>query len=88
MVGALEEIFEEMGVRGIQWNRKDSAGGLYLESATVLVGKHPAGQFGQLSPIIARQYDFRDAVLLAEFNLDFLLQTGQSDIIRANMPIP
>jgi phenylalanyl-tRNA synthetase beta chain len=72
--GVLEELFEQIGTRGAQWVRNEPSPALYVESATVLVGKHPAGQLGQLHPLIARKYDLRDAVLLAEFNLDFLLQ--------------
>lgn len=47
---------------------------MFLESATVsLGGKLPLGEFGQLSPALAKKYDLRDAVLLAELNLDQLL---------------
>jgi len=31
------------------------------------------GQMGQLSPVLAKKYDLRDAVFLAELNLDQLL---------------
>ena len=71
--GIIEELFEQIGIRGVQWQRNESAGPLYVESASVLIGKHRAGEAGQLNPITARKYDLRDAVLLAEFNLDFLL---------------
>ena len=71
--GLIEELFEQLGIRGVQWLRNEHAGPLYLESATVLVGKHRAGELGQLNPITARKYDLRDAVLVAEFGLDFLL---------------
>ncbi len=73
MKGMVEELFEQLGVRGVQWNRNAESTALYLESATVVIGKHPAGEVGQLNPITARKYDLRDSVLLAEFNLDFLL---------------
>ena len=66
-------MFAQLGIRGVQWQRNEHTGPLYLEFATVLIGKHPAGELGQLNPITARKYDLRDSVLLAEFNLDFLL---------------
>ena len=44
----------------------------------MLIGKHRAGEMGQLNPITARKYDLREAVLLAEFNLDFLLSRRNS----------
>ena len=71
--GLLEEFFEQFGVRGITYNRRPEATGLFLESATVNLGKFQIGELGQLSPILARQYDLRDAVLLAELNCDTLL---------------
>ncbi len=71
--GVVEELLAQLGVRGVQWQRNESTSPLYLESASVLVGKQPAGEVGQLSPVIARKYDLRDPVLIAEFNLDFLL---------------
>ena len=38
-----------------------------------LGGKLPLGELGQLLPPLAKKYDLRDAVFLAEFNLDLLL---------------
>src|SRR5438046_1556992 len=47
---------------------------MFLESATIaLGGKLPLGELGQLSPALAKKYDLRDAVFLAELNLDQLL---------------
>jgi phenylalanyl-tRNA synthetase beta chain len=71
--GVVEELFEQLGIRGVQWTRQAEATALYLESAGLLIGKNPAGEIGQLNPVTARKYDLRDPVLLAEFNLDFIL---------------
>jgi phenylalanyl-tRNA synthetase beta chain len=71
--GLLEELFEQLGVRGVQWQRNEAASALYLESATILIGKQRVGEIGQLNPLTARKYDLRDPVLLAELSLDFLL---------------
>ncbi len=71
--GILEQLFEQRGVRGVQWTRNAESPPLYLGSATVQIGKQSAGEIGQLSPVVARKYDLRDPVLLAEVNLDFLL---------------
>jgi phenylalanyl-tRNA synthetase beta chain len=47
---------------------------LFLESATLaLGGKLQLGQMGQLLPTLAKRHDLRDAVLLAELDLDQLL---------------
>jgi phenylalanyl-tRNA synthetase beta chain len=46
---------------------------LFLESATISLGKNQIGEVGQLLPALAKKYDLRDAVFLAELNLDLLL---------------
>ena len=72
--GLVEELLEQFGVRGIVFTRREAATGLFLESATItLGGKLPLGELGLVSPVLAKKYDLRDAVLLAELNLDQLL---------------
>jgi phenylalanyl-tRNA synthetase beta chain len=44
-----------------------------VESATIHLGKFQIGEFGLVLPMLAKRYDLRDAVLLAELNLDSLL---------------
>jgi phenylalanyl-tRNA synthetase beta chain len=79
--GLIEEFLEQFGLRGQNYVRRADSTTLLLESATVQLGKFQLGEFGQLLPPLARQYDLRDAVLLAELNLDQLLarrNTGKS----------
>jgi phenylalanyl-tRNA synthetase beta chain len=71
--GALEEFFDQFGLRGINFTRREAPTSLFSESAAIQLGKLPLGEIGQLLPAIARQYDLRDAVLLAELDLDMLL---------------
>jgi phenylalanyl-tRNA synthetase beta chain len=71
--GLLEEFLDQFGVRGQNYVRQPDSTALFLESATVQLGRFQLGKFGQLLPPLARQYDLRDAVLLAELNLDLLL---------------
>jgi phenylalanyl-tRNA synthetase beta chain len=71
--GALEEFLDQFGLRGVTWTRHEPSRSLYLESAAIRLGKLPLGEIGQLSPALARQYDLRDAVLLAELDFDELL---------------
>jgi len=72
--GLLEEFLEKLGLRGVAWVRLDQVSAVFLESASLaLGGKVPLGQFGQLLPALARQYDLRDPVLLAELDLNQLL---------------
>jgi phenylalanyl-tRNA synthetase beta chain len=72
--GILEEFFEQFGIRGVTWTRRTEPTSLFIESAAVaLGGKLPLGELGQLSPLLAKRYDLRDAVFLAELSLDQLL---------------
>ncbi len=71
--GMLEEFLEQFGLKGVSYARRAEGTALFLESATVHLGKTSIGEFGQLLPPLARKYDLRDAVLLAELDLDQLL---------------
>jgi phenylalanyl-tRNA synthetase beta chain len=73
--GLVEEFLEQFGLRKVSfsaWNVKSES---FLELAAVsLPGeKNNFGVIGQLLPPLAKKYDLRDAVFLAELNLDQLL---------------
>ena len=73
--GILDELFTHLGLRGISYLKRPESTFLFLESATLnLGGKLLLGQLGQLQPKLGKQYDLRDPVLLAEVDLDVLLQ--------------
>jgi phenylalanyl-tRNA synthetase beta chain len=84
--GLLESFFEQFGLRGLTFNRRSESTALFLESATIHLGKFQVGEFGQLLPALAKQYDLRDAVLLAEMNLDVLL--ARRNTARSFRPLP
>jgi phenylalanyl-tRNA synthetase beta chain len=71
--GLIEEFFDQFGLRGMTYVRRPESTGLFLESATIQLGKQTLGELGQLLPPLAKKYDLRDAVFLAELNLDLLL---------------
>jgi phenylalanyl-tRNA synthetase beta chain len=71
--GIIEEFLEQFGLRGFTFARRDKPTTLFIESATVQLGKLELGQMGQLSPILARRYDLRDPVFLAELDVEMLL---------------
>ena len=71
--GLMEEFLDQFGMRGITWSRRSESTALFLESATVHLGKFVLGELGSLLPALGKQYDLRDTVLLAELNLDQLL---------------
>jgi phenylalanyl-tRNA synthetase beta chain len=84
--GLLEEFLEQFGLRGLNYARRQNSTALLLESATVHLGRFQLGEFGQLLPPLARQYDLRDAVLLAELNLDLLL--ARRNTTKSFRPLP
>jgi phenylalanyl-tRNA synthetase beta chain len=84
--GLLEEFLEQFGLRGVNYARRADSTALFLESATVNLGRFQLGEFGQLLPPLARQYDLRDAVLLAELNLDLLL--ARRNTAKSLRPLP
>jgi len=71
--GVLEEFLEQFGLRGVTWVRREESRPFFLESAAICLGKMQLGEIGRLSPEQARRHDLREAVLLAELDLDELL---------------
>jgi len=85
--GMVEEFLEQFGVRGVTFMRRAETAVMYLESAAItLGGKLPLGEMGQLSPALAKKYDLRDAVFLAELNLDQLL--ARRNQAKSFKPLP
>ncbi len=84
--GVLEEFFEQFGLRGMTFARQAESTALFLESAVILQGKNQVGEFGQLLPALAKKYDLRDAVLLAELNLELLL--ARRNPAKSFKPLP
>jgi len=85
--GVLEEFLEQFGLRGFGFTRRTESTSIFLESAGIaLGGKLALGEFGQLLPALAKRYDLRDAVFLAELNLDQLLARRNAG--RSFKPLP
>ena len=88
--GLVEDLLEHFGLRGITFVRRDASTALLLESAAItLGGKLPLGELGQLLPALAKKYDLRDAVFLAELRLDELLaRRNPAKSFKALPPFP
>ncbi len=84
--GVLEEFGDQFGVRGLSYVKDTGPNSLFLESASILLGKQTVGELGQLLPPLAKAYDLRDAVLLAELNLDLVL--SRRNTAKAYKPLP
>jgi phenylalanyl-tRNA synthetase beta chain len=71
----------------VAFARRAENAALFLESAAItLGGKLPLGEMGQLTPVLAKKYDLRDAVFLAELNLDQLL--ARRNPAKSFKPLP
>ncbi len=85
--GLVEEFLEQFGLRGVAFGKRADSTALLLESAAVtLGGRVPLGELGQLQPALAKKYDLRDAVFLAEFSLDLLL--AKRNPAKSFRPLP
>ena len=85
--GIVEQFLEHFGVRGVFFNRRAEATDWLIESAAVSLGGRLAlGEIGLVSPLVARRYDLKDPVLVAELNLDRLVDKRNSG--RAFKPLP
>ncbi len=71
--GVLDEFFDRYGIRGLSYARRSEPTRLFIESAVIQLGKQALGEFGQIHPLLAKEYDLRDPVFLAELNFDLLL---------------
>ena len=72
--GVVEELLDSLGVFGVQFALRETPTTLMLESAEIQMGKQVIGQLGQLQPALGKRYEAREAVYLAELDLDVLLQ--------------
>jgi phenylalanyl-tRNA synthetase beta chain len=85
--GLLEDLIGHFGLRGITFGKRAEPTVLFLDSANVtLGGKLPLGELGQLLPPLAKKYDLRDAVFLAELRLDELL--ARRNPAKSFKPLP
>ena len=84
--GAVEEFLQRFGITAAAFVRQSGASLCFLEHAAIQLGRQTLGQMGQLLPALAKQYDLRDPVLLAEFDLDLLL--ARRNTKKSFKPLP
>ncbi len=84
--GIIEEMGDQFGVPSFRYIRSPENQTLYLESASLCLGDTQLGEIGQLRPQLAKAYDLRDPVLVAELNLDTLL--AHRNRMAAFQPLP
>ncbi len=84
--GLLETFLEQFGLRGVTYVRRPEPTPLYIESATIHLGKMVLGELGQLQPLLAKRYDLRNGAFFAELNMDLLL--ARRNTARQFKPLP
>ncbi|MBK9139848.1 MAG: phenylalanine--tRNA ligase subunit beta [Verrucomicrobia bacterium] len=85
--GVLEELFDHLGLRGVAYARRAENPPFFIESAALsLGGKVPLGEMGQLCPTLAKRFDLRQPVFLAELDLDQLL--ARRNPTKSFKPLP
>ena len=72
--GLVDTFLDTFGIRGFSW-RTETCGQneFFVEKASLCLGKNVLGTIGQLMPLIARDYDIKDSVFMAELDLDRLV---------------
>ena len=84
--GIIEELLERIGAFGINYERREAGTNLFLESAELKMGKNVIGQMGQLLPVLGKEYESRDAIFLAELDLEVLLKRRTTN--KSFKPLP
>jgi phenylalanyl-tRNA synthetase beta chain len=84
--GLAEEFLDHYGVRGASYLRRAESTKLLVESAVIQLGRLYLGEMGRLSPVLAKEYDLRAPVFLAELDLDQLLARRSVDKSFKTLP--
>lgn len=85
--GLIEDFAEAFGLSGLTWSGSAPGDGYFLESADIrLGGRVPLGRLGQLAPTIARTYDARDPVWVAELDFDQVLRLRTKSVSFKSLP--
>jgi phenylalanyl-tRNA synthetase beta chain len=72
--GLLDGFLDEFGIRGFSWRTEScEQGEFFIEKASLCLGKNTLGEMGQLMPLVAREFDIKDSVFMAELDLDRLV---------------
>ena len=84
--GIIDKLLERIGAFGINYERREAGTNLFLESAELKMGKNVIGQMGQLLPVLGKEYGSRDAIFLAELDLEILLKRRTTNKSFKSLP--
>jgi phenylalanyl-tRNA synthetase beta chain len=72
--GLVDTFLDTFGIRGFSWRTETcDQNEFFVEKASLCLGKNVLGTIGQLMPLIARDYDIKDSVFMAELDLERLV---------------
>ncbi|MBM3889252.1 MAG: phenylalanine--tRNA ligase subunit beta [Verrucomicrobia bacterium] len=83
--GAVEALLARLNIGRVEFVPQ-AAAGLLDESVEVRVNNKPVGAIGRLTAKLEREFDLRDPVMLAEFDLDGLLAAARWE--KSYRPLP
>jgi phenylalanyl-tRNA synthetase beta chain len=85
--GLLDGFLDGFGIRGFSWRTEScEQGQFFIEKASLCLGRNTLGEMGQLMPLVAREFDIKDSVFMAELDLDRLVAMRVHS--RSFKPIP
>lgn len=89
--GALESIFEMLGVSGVQYNSNDLRSFLHPgQSANLTIGNKAIGIVGRLHPRVEKNFEIGQDVFFAELRVDALLSNEKRSLLFkefSNFPV-
>ncbi|MCX7825293.1 MAG: phenylalanine--tRNA ligase subunit beta [Verrucomicrobiae bacterium] len=84
--GAVEALLARLNIGRVEFVPRSAPAGMLEESAEVRVNNKPVGEIGRLCVGLEREFDLRDPVMLAEFDLDGLLAGARWE--KSYRPLP
>ena len=85
--GVVEELLDRLNLKGACFNRITDRNPLHSgRTASIDWKDQRLGVIGELHPTVARNFEIRASVFLAEFNLEQLLNVVGGDFLRIEPP--
>jgi phenylalanyl-tRNA synthetase beta chain len=87
--GIVEGLLDGLHIAGVSYSPAEHPSFHPGRSARVMAGRVELGTFGELHPLVARAFDLHDGapVMIAEFDLDALLNVAQPDHNVRPLPV-
>ncbi len=85
--GAIETVFDALGIHGVRYEAcRDNPSYHPGRCARVSIGGQEIGVFGQLHPLVGKNYDMDQPVFAAELALEPMLAARRTEIVYRPLP--